>query len=214
MAKARSASARDVRETLDGIRRLVQSLRTGARRAGDASGLSAAELFMLHALADGGPAASLNALAERTFTDQSTASPVVERLRRRRMLRRMRAEETAQTAREPRAVGRGHPADRADERDLRRRRAAPERGAPRGGDADLDAPRSGAARRRRRSRSSARSAGCPRPTARGSRADCAASSARWAHAVRPRCSSRTLRAGAPGAAAASSLRPSRRANPR
>ena len=95
MARARSASARDVRETLDGIRRLVQSLRTGARRAGNASGLSAAELFMLHALADGGPAASLNALAERTFTDQSTASPVVERLRRRRLLRRARAEDDA-----------------------------------------------------------------------------------------------------------------------
>jgi len=95
MTRRDGARATDVRATLDGIRRLVQALRTSARRAHDASGLGAAELYLLHALADGGPAASLNALAERTFTDQSTASPVVERLRRRRLLQRVRSERDA-----------------------------------------------------------------------------------------------------------------------
>lgn len=91
MARRKPTAGSDVRHSLDGIRRLVQALRTSARRVHDASGLSAAELFLLHALADGGPAASLNALSARTFTDQSTASPVVERLARRRLLVRVRS---------------------------------------------------------------------------------------------------------------------------
>lgn len=78
----------DVRVTLDAIRRLVRALR--ARRA-DAA-LTAGERFVLHALRDT-PAQSLNELAERTYTDQSTASPVVERLRARGLLRRERSAE-------------------------------------------------------------------------------------------------------------------------
>jgi DNA-binding MarR family transcriptional regulator len=84
----------DVRATLDAIRRLVQGIRSPSRRDADAAGLTAAELFVLHALRDA-PAQSLNELAARTYTDQSTASPVVERMRRRGLIKRERSSEDA-----------------------------------------------------------------------------------------------------------------------
>src|SRR5579872_3373259 len=87
-------SGADVRATLDAIRRLVQGIRSPTRRNVTAAGLTAAELFVLHALRDA-PAHSLNELASRTYTDQSTASPVVERLRRRGLVRRERSAEDA-----------------------------------------------------------------------------------------------------------------------
>jgi DNA-binding MarR family transcriptional regulator len=87
-------SGAEVRATLDAIRRLVQGIRSPSRRAADAGGLTAAELFVLHALREA-PAHSLNELAARTYTDQSTASPVVERLRRRGYVRRERSSEDA-----------------------------------------------------------------------------------------------------------------------
>src|SRR5215472_13690155 len=62
----------EVRATLDAIRRLVQGIRSPSRRDVAAAGLTAAELFVLHALRDA-PAQSLNELAARTYTDQSTA---------------------------------------------------------------------------------------------------------------------------------------------
>jgi MarR family transcriptional regulator, organic hydroperoxide resistance regulator len=80
-----------VGETLEAVRRLVRSLRLSANRARETAGVSSAELFILRALHDGGPAVSLNALAARTYTDQSSASPIVERLRQRRLIRRQRS---------------------------------------------------------------------------------------------------------------------------
>jgi MarR family transcriptional regulator, lower aerobic nicotinate degradation pathway regulator len=87
-------SGADVRETLDAIRRLVQGIRSPSRRAPAAAGLTAAELFVLHALRER-HAQSLNELAARTYTDQSTASPVVERLRRRGYVKRERSSQDA-----------------------------------------------------------------------------------------------------------------------
>ena len=87
-------SGAEVRATLDAIRRLVQGIRSPSRRDAAAAGLTAAELFVLHALRDA-PAHSLNELAARTYTDQSTASPVVERMRRRGLVRRERSAEDA-----------------------------------------------------------------------------------------------------------------------
>jgi DNA-binding MarR family transcriptional regulator len=86
----RTSGTAEVRATLDAIRRLVQGIRSPSRRNEDAAGLTAAELFVLHALRDA-PADSLNELAARTYTDQSTASPVVERMRRRGLVRRERS---------------------------------------------------------------------------------------------------------------------------
>jgi DNA-binding MarR family transcriptional regulator len=81
-----------VREALDSVRRLVRALRLGANRAHESAGISSAELFILRALEENGPANSLNELAARTYTDQSSASPVVTRLQRRHLIRRQRSE--------------------------------------------------------------------------------------------------------------------------
>jgi DNA-binding MarR family transcriptional regulator len=91
-AEARIARAEaSVGKALEAVRRLVRALRLSANRARESVGVSSAELFILRALNDGGSAASLNELAARTYTDQSSASPVVERLRRRRLIRRRRS---------------------------------------------------------------------------------------------------------------------------
>ena len=67
------------RGVLDAIRRIVRALRESSRHAEARVGLSGAQLFVLQRLA-GAPALSLNELAERTLTHQSTVSVVVTRL--------------------------------------------------------------------------------------------------------------------------------------
>lgn len=64
---------------LDSIRRIVRLLREGSRDSEDAVGLSAAQLFVLQKL-DAGEPLSLNELAARTLTHQSSVSVVVSRL--------------------------------------------------------------------------------------------------------------------------------------
>jgi DNA-binding MarR family transcriptional regulator len=68
-----------VRAVLDSLRRVVRELRLTAREAESLAGISGAQLFVLQTLADA-PAASINELAERTMTDQSSVSVVVRRL--------------------------------------------------------------------------------------------------------------------------------------
>jgi DNA-binding MarR family transcriptional regulator len=72
----RAAATRDV---LDAVRRIVRTLHESSRAAEKTVGLSAAQLFVLQTLADL-PGASLNALAARTHTHQSSVSTVVSRL--------------------------------------------------------------------------------------------------------------------------------------
>jgi DNA-binding MarR family transcriptional regulator len=79
---------------LDAIRRIVQVLRISSRTAEQQLGVSGAQLFVLHVLAES-PADSLNDLAARTFTHQSSVSVVVERLVRRRLVTRTRSTEDA-----------------------------------------------------------------------------------------------------------------------
>src|SRR5262245_64858968 len=67
------------REVLDSLRRIVQTLRESSRRAEQRLGISGAQLFVLEQLASG-PSHSLNDLAARTFTHQSSVSTVVARL--------------------------------------------------------------------------------------------------------------------------------------
>ena len=64
---------------LDGVRRLVQSLRLSAEQARKRAGVSGAQLFVLQKLAEA-DAQSVNELAARTATDQSSVSVVVRRL--------------------------------------------------------------------------------------------------------------------------------------
>ena len=64
---------------LNSIRQLVRVLRLFDREAQSKYGISAAQVFVLHAL-DSEDVLSLNELAERTATDQSSASVVVQKL--------------------------------------------------------------------------------------------------------------------------------------
>ncbi len=70
---------------LDGIRLIVQDLREGSRAAEAAFGLSGAQLFVLQTLA-GEPGMSVNELAFRTYTHQSSVSAVIKKLVRRRLV--------------------------------------------------------------------------------------------------------------------------------
>lgn len=67
------------REVLDALRRLVRLLREGTRFAEKSVGISGAQLFVLDQLR-AGEALSINELASRTFTHQSSVSVVVSRL--------------------------------------------------------------------------------------------------------------------------------------
>jgi len=82
-----NTSSRHAREVLDSIRRIVQALRESSRAAEKHAGLSGAQLFVLQALAES-PGLSLNELAERTRTHQSSVSVVVTRLSQARLIER------------------------------------------------------------------------------------------------------------------------------
>jgi DNA-binding MarR family transcriptional regulator len=64
---------------LDALRRIVRYLRLADREVENACGLSVAQLFVLHQLADTS-GLSIAEVAERTLTDQSSVSTVVARL--------------------------------------------------------------------------------------------------------------------------------------
>lgn len=64
---------------LNSIRQLVRALRLFDREAQSRYGVTAAQMFVLHAI-EQEEGLSLNALAARTATDQSSASVVVQRL--------------------------------------------------------------------------------------------------------------------------------------
>jgi len=81
-------------EILNALRVLVQSLRVASRAAEKSVGLSGAQLFVLEKLAEASPL-SLNELAERTHTHQSSVSVVVSRLVKKRLISSARDKEDA-----------------------------------------------------------------------------------------------------------------------
>jgi DNA-binding MarR family transcriptional regulator len=91
LAAARRASAGDpaTGAVLDAIRRIVRALRESSRATERAVGIGAAQLFVLQRLA-AAPGLSLNELAARTFTHQSSVSVVVSRLVDRGLVTRAR----------------------------------------------------------------------------------------------------------------------------
>jgi MarR family transcriptional regulator, lower aerobic nicotinate degradation pathway regulator len=89
---SRSGAAHS-RQILDCIRRIVQLLRESSRQA-ETHGLSGAQLFVLRTLAES-PGLSLNELAERTRTHQSSVSVVVTRLVEHGLVERGRAADDA-----------------------------------------------------------------------------------------------------------------------
>ncbi|HMA25500.1 MAG: MarR family winged helix-turn-helix transcriptional regulator [Gemmatimonas sp.] len=73
------ANGRDVERSMNAVRSIVRALRINTRSIELQMGISLAQLFVLQQLAER-PAASLNELAERTATHQSSVSVVVRRL--------------------------------------------------------------------------------------------------------------------------------------
>ena len=86
------------REVMDSIRRIVQVLRVGSRAAERHAGISAAQLFVLERLAASQRPLSVNELAERTLTHQSSVSVVVQKLERQRLIERQSAPGDARRA--------------------------------------------------------------------------------------------------------------------
>lgn len=82
-----SARDRDVRASLDALRRVVRALRLASGQVERALGISMAQLFVLEQLADGRPH-TISELAAKTLTDPSSVSVVVQRLAARRLVSR------------------------------------------------------------------------------------------------------------------------------
>lgn len=81
------ARAGETRAILDAVRRIVRTLHESSRAAEMAVGVSGAQLFVLQTLAEA-PGLSLNALAAKTHTHQSSVSTVVSRLAHRGLVLR------------------------------------------------------------------------------------------------------------------------------
>jgi MarR family transcriptional regulator, lower aerobic nicotinate degradation pathway regulator len=69
----------DLNKSVDAFRRILRALRLAARKTELATGLSAAQTFVLSAIGDA-PGCSVNDIAEATMTDRSSAAAIVDRL--------------------------------------------------------------------------------------------------------------------------------------
>lgn len=96
-ARRSDAHRREVTSVVDALRRIVRALHRSHRRAEQRWQLSAAQLLVLQRLAEA-PSLSVNELADRTYTHQSTVSVVVTRLVGRGLVRRSRAGDDARRA--------------------------------------------------------------------------------------------------------------------
>ena len=91
------AHRKEVTGVVNGLRRIVRALHRSHRLAEQKFELSAAQLLVMQRLAEA-PSLSVNELANRTFTHQSTVSVVVTRLVSRGLVRRSRAGDDARRA--------------------------------------------------------------------------------------------------------------------
>lgn len=83
-------SASDSQAVIDSIRQIVHALELGSRAAQKSVGLSGAQLFVLQTLA-GSNALSVNELAAKSYTHQSSVSVVVSRLVEAKLVKRVRS---------------------------------------------------------------------------------------------------------------------------
>lgn len=97
MAHRSEAHRKQVTTVVNGLRRIVRALHRSHRLAEQKFELSAAQLLVLQRLAEV-PSLSVNELANRTFTHQSTVSVVVTRLVGRGLVRRTRADDDGRRA--------------------------------------------------------------------------------------------------------------------
>ena len=91
---SRNGSGDEVSDVLDNIRRIVRLLRLGSREAERRVGLTGAQLFVLEKLAEA-KTLSVNELAERTHTHQSSVSVVAQVLVDKGLIARQRAADDA-----------------------------------------------------------------------------------------------------------------------
>lgn len=84
----------DVQNVLDSIRRIVRGLRVSSKMAEKELGISGAQLFVLQKL-NQAKRLSINELAERTLTHQSSVSVVVSRLVEQGLVVRSQSKEDA-----------------------------------------------------------------------------------------------------------------------
>ena len=91
---SRTAKDEEVTAVFDPLRRLVHALHVASRETERRLGVTGAQLFVLIQLR-ATPSLSINALAERTMTHQSTVSVVVRRLVRRKLVKKVRAQDDA-----------------------------------------------------------------------------------------------------------------------
>ena len=99
-ARARRAGTRrtrDITQSVAAVRRIMRILRVAEQRTQQETGVSAAQLLVLQHLGDSG-ALSLTELADRTSTDRSSVTDVVERLVEQRLARRVRDPEDGRRA--------------------------------------------------------------------------------------------------------------------
>ena len=76
-----------VAAALNAFRRILQAMRVASTDVQQRTGLSAAQLFVLHFLEDG-RSLSINELSEFTMTDRSSVAEAVQRLAQRRLVKR------------------------------------------------------------------------------------------------------------------------------
>jgi DNA-binding MarR family transcriptional regulator len=107
-----------VAAAVDAFRRILRELRVAARKTELATGLSAAQLFVLTAVLDA-PECSLNDIARATMTDRTSVAAIVDRLvdqgyvTRKKSGDDKRRASIAPTSRGRRAAGRSAPAPTA-----------------------------------------------------------------------------------------------------
>lgn len=90
----KDSAGSDVRNALDALRRIVRALRLVAKSAETELGVTSAQLFVLQVVQEAG-GATINEIAERTFTDQSSVSVIVTRMARTGFLVRERSDKDA-----------------------------------------------------------------------------------------------------------------------
>lgn len=85
--ESRAARRPAIGSSVDAFRRILRALRVAAHATQSSAGISAAQLYVLQALADGDEA-SLTEIAARTMTDRTSVAAVVERLAESRLVSR------------------------------------------------------------------------------------------------------------------------------
>jgi DNA-binding MarR family transcriptional regulator len=105
----------DISVIIDAFRRILRQLRRAARKTELATGLSAAQSFVLNAV-NTAPGCSLNDVAAMTMTDRTSVAAIVDRLVDERYITRTQAADDRRraslgiTARGQRAIGDAAPA--------------------------------------------------------------------------------------------------------